>query len=123
LLFTRIENSIGMGMAKRSNAYLEQRRILINDVIRRSAFSAYCVSWLFKPRTGNSRLELSEGAVVRSTETSTSKQSRNPVPAHRMNIAGLTRVGTERQSKRLDSWAGVKRSESVARRGFFCLST
>jgi hypothetical protein len=32
LLFTRIEDSIGMGIAKRLNAYLEQRRILINDV-------------------------------------------------------------------------------------------
>src|SRR5215831_665437 len=123
LLFTRTENSIGMGMAKRSNAYLEQRRILINDVIRRSAFSAYCVSWLFKPRTGNSRRELSEGAVVRSTETSTSKKSRNPFRCHRIDISGLTTVRTERQSKSLDSWAGVKRTESVARRGFFCLST
>src|SRR5262245_40682705 len=41
LLFTRIENSIGMGIAKRLNAYLEQRRILINDVENESAF--HCV--------------------------------------------------------------------------------
>jgi len=95
-------NSIGMGMAKRLNAYLEQRRILINDVIRRSGFSTYCVSWLFRPRTGNSRRELSEGgaaeqAALHSAESSSSvtpilgglhhKHSRRALPINRSQNA------------------------------------